>query len=152
MSATTSEFWKAKSLNQMSDDEWELLCDGCGKCCLVKLENADTGQIHNTSIACKLLDTETCRCSDYKHRKSKVPGCLVLRPLTQYLADLLPGTCAYRLLDEGKELPDWHPLVSGNCQSVIDAGISVAGRVIPEQFVHPDELEDFVIGPEHSSP
>ena len=129
----------------MSGDEWESLCDGCGKCCLVKLENSETGQIHNTNIACKLLDTSTCRCTDYLNRKARVPGCLILRPLTEYILDIFPNTCAYRLLAQGQDLPDWHPLLTGDSQSVVEAGISVVDKIVPEQFIHPDQLEDFII-------
>lgn len=135
-------FWRRKSLVEMSEAEWESLCDGCGQCCLVKFENEETGEIIRTEVACKLLDLHTCRCSDYPNRQQKVPGCLRLRP--EQVLDLpwLPGTCAYRLLAEGKELEPWHPLVSGDPESVHAAGISVRGRVFSEADI--DDLESLL--------
>ncbi len=138
-------FWQTKTLEQMNEKEWESLCDGCGKCCLVKLQDEQTDEIHTTNVACKLLNTQTCRCKDYQNRKQRVPNCLVLRPLNNYLISLLPNTCAYRLLSEGKDLPSWHPLVSGSNHSVIKAGISIYGKIISEKYVHPDDLENYII-------
>lgn len=122
-------FWKTKSLEEMSREEWESLCDGCGKCCLAKLEDEDTGQIHWTSVGCRLFDPETCRCCDYTNRLERVPDCVNLTPENVRTLPWLPGTCAYRLLAEGKELDWWHPLVSGDPQTVHEAGISMRGRV-----------------------
>jgi uncharacterized cysteine cluster protein YcgN (CxxCxxCC family) len=122
-------FWKAKSLEEMTLDEWERLCDGCARCCLVKLEDEDTGKIHFTDIGCTLLDAKVCRCSDYPHRSRRVPDCVRLTPTVVRTLSWLPSTCAYRLISEGKDLPDWHPLVSGSAESVHEAGISVRGRV-----------------------
>jgi uncharacterized cysteine cluster protein YcgN (CxxCxxCC family) len=127
-----SKFWKTKSLAQMSESEWESLCDGCALCCVHKLEDEDTGQIFFTDIACKLLDTDTCRCRDYGARAQEVKECLVLSPDKPDVFSWLPGTCAYRRLAENKDLPDWHPLVSGDPASVHDADISVRGKVTSE--------------------
>lgn len=116
----------------MSRAQWESLCDGCAKCCLHKLEDDDSGQVYYTEIACRLLDLERCRCRDYPQRSRWVPECLTLTPDNLVEAYWLPATCAYRLLAEGRDLPDWHPLVTGNPRSAIDAGHSVAGRAIAE--------------------
>ena len=129
MSADAPPFWKAKPLAAMSASEWESLCDGCGRCCLIKLEDEETGRIFFTDVACALFDAGTCRCSDYAHRSERVPDCVRLTP--DNVADLvwMPPSCAYRLVAEGKDLPDWHPLVSGDPESVEAAGASVNGRV-----------------------
>ena len=124
----SERFWE-KPLAELSRAEWEALCDGCGKCCLHKVEDEDTGQIHPTNIACKLLDRATCRCSHYKGRKALVPDCVRLTPEKVGSLSWLPSTCAYRLLAEGRDLFDWHPLVSGDPASVHRAGVSVRGRV-----------------------
>lgn len=125
----TEPFWKSKSLAEMSDDEWESLCDGCGKCCLAKLEDADTGAIHWTSIGCRLFDEISCRCRDYSHRQEKVGDCVRLTPTNVGNIVWLPQTCAYRLVAEGKDLHWWHPLVSGSAQTVHEAGISMRGKL-----------------------
>jgi uncharacterized cysteine cluster protein YcgN (CxxCxxCC family) len=122
-------FWLAKSLEDMSASEWESLCDGCARCCLVKLEDEDTGEIHFTDIGCALLDTKSCRCLDYRQRKQRVPDCVKLTPATVRSLNWLPVTCAYRLVAEGKDLPDWHPLVSGSPDTVHEAGVSVRNKV-----------------------
>ncbi|MEO0912837.1 MAG: YcgN family cysteine cluster protein, partial [Pseudomonadota bacterium] len=125
---------------------WEALCDGCGKCCLLKLEDEETAEVEYTNIACKLLDTETCRCTDYPNRKAKVPDCVVISP--EKIAEIaywMPRTCAYRLLAEGKPLQPWHPLVSGDPESVHTVGISLAGRMVLEDHVHADDLEDYIV-------
>ena len=127
--APASPFWRRKSLEDMSVSEWESLCDGCARCCLVKLEDEDSGEIHYTDIGCKLLDAKACRCIDYRRRASRVPDCVKLTPKTVRSLSWLPVTCAYRLVAEGKDLPDWHPLVSGSPDSVHKAGVSVRGRV-----------------------
>ena len=138
-------FWRRKSLENMTRDEWEALCDGCGRCCMLKLEDEDTGDIHMTRVACKLLNIGTCRCTDYADRHSKVPDCLRLTPAMTRELSWLPDTCAYRLIDEGSELLWWHPLVSGDRDSVHAAGISIAGHVTCEQDVDETELEDHII-------
>ncbi|WP_341989949.1 YcgN family cysteine cluster protein [Azorhizobium sp. AG788] len=125
---TDTPFWRTTPLALMSSEQWESLCDGCGRCCLVKLEDEDTGQVAYTDVACRLLDGQSCRCTDYPNRQEKVPDCVRLTPEAVHDLAWLPPTCAYRLLDEGKDLPWWHPLVSGDPATVTQAGISVAGR------------------------
>ncbi len=125
----SAPFWKAKSLEEMTTAEWESLCDGCARCCLVKLEDEDTGEIYFTDIGCTLLDAKTCRCRDYPRRSRRVPDCVRLTPAVVRTLTWLPTTCAYRLVHGGKDLPDWHPLVSGSPDSVHEAGVSVRGRV-----------------------
>jgi uncharacterized cysteine cluster protein YcgN (CxxCxxCC family) len=133
MSETPAQpFWKTKALAEMSEQEWESLCDGCGKCCLHKVQIKGI-KLKITNVACRLLDTHTCRCSNYERRKTLVPDCVVLKPGT--VADLswLPTTCGYRLVSEGKDLFAWHPLKSGSFESVHEAKISVRGRVVDER-------------------
>jgi len=122
-------FWKTKPLEAMSEAEWESLCDGCGKCCLAKLEDEDTGDIHWTSVACRLFDAGTCRCKDYAGRLARVPDCVRLTPQNVRELTWLPSTCAYRLLARGEDLPWWHPLVSGRPETVHEAGVSMRGRI-----------------------
>jgi hypothetical protein len=130
---TTEPFWRLKTLRQMSPAEWESLCDGCGKCCLHKLQYEDTDEIYYTDVACRLLDLGTCRCSRYAERQTLVPDCIALRADKVMELNWLPSTCAYRLLANGKPLPWWHPLVSGDPNSVHAAGQSVRGRAVPEK-------------------
>lgn len=137
-------FWKTKTLDELSGTEWELLCDGCGRCCLVKLEDEDTGDIYTTFVSCRLFDQATCRCKDYTNRFEKVSDCLNLDPARVNELGWLPQTCAYRLRHEGKQLPDWHPLNSGTAQSVIDAGISVFGQTVSESDVDEERLGDYL--------
>jgi uncharacterized cysteine cluster protein YcgN (CxxCxxCC family) len=125
-------FWKTKTLAQMNEEEWESLCDGCGKCCLIGIEDEDTGEIHLTDVACKLLDGETGRCSDYANRKKIVTDCVKLTAKNVPQLNWIPKTCAYRLIAEGRELFDWHPLVSGDPESVHRARVSVRGKTRPE--------------------
>ena len=129
-------FWRVKSLEEMNPEEWESLCDGCARCCLVKLEDEDSGEIHFTDIGCTLLDARSCRCRDYPRRSRRVPDCVTLTPTEVRSLGWLPVTCAYRLVADGKDLFPWHPLVSGSPNSVHDAGISVRGRV----FASEDDL------------
>ena len=132
MAAGRKPFWQEKTLARMSRAEWESLCDGCGKCCLHKLEDEDSGEIFFTRLACRLLDIEACRCTRYRQRCAEVEGCLDLRAgFTQF--HWLPSTCAYRLLAEGKDLPAWHPLVSGDPGSVRRAGMDVSAFALPER-------------------
>jgi hypothetical protein len=139
-------FWEEVPLKNLTPREWEALCDGCGKCCLNKLEDPDTNEIAFTRIACRLLDDSTCRCAQYEIRKQFVPDCVVLTP--RNIADIaywMPTTCAYRLLHEGKPLPDWHPLITGTPESVHAAGVSVRDRTVPEFEVPEEEWEDYIV-------
>lgn len=129
LAGTAQPFWVSKSLEQMTSREWESLCDGCGRCCLVKLEDEDTGQILYTDVGCTLLDAQSCRCRDYVNRQTKVPDCVRLTPRGVRTLPWLPSTCAYRLVAEGRDLEWWHPLVSGNPDTVHLAGISVRDEV-----------------------
>ncbi len=138
-------FWRRKPLGEMSRREWESLCDGCGKCCLVKLEDEDTGEIETTDVACRLLDIGTCRCTDYGHRKRRVPDCVRLTPDNIGALRWMPSTCAYRLLAEGGDLFDWHPLVSGDPETVHRAGVSLRGRAVSERRVRDEDLADRVV-------
>jgi uncharacterized cysteine cluster protein YcgN (CxxCxxCC family) len=136
-------FWKRKKLTQMTRAEWESLCDGCGKCCLHKIEDFLSGEISYTNVACRLLDTKTCRCKDYANRTKKVPDCVALTAKNISELHWMPSTCAYRLLAEGKDLPDWHPLVSGDPKTVEKAGMSIKGRVVEEDEVQ--DVEDYIV-------
>ena len=138
-------FWRAKKLHEMSSAEFESLCVGCGKCCLHKLEDEDNGDVYYTKVACKFLNHDTCQCQVYSERQQHVPDCVTLTPESVKDTYWLPETCAYRLIDEGIPLFDWHPLVSGDPDSVHKAGMSVAGQVIHEDSVNPDDLEDYVV-------
>ena len=145
-SGLSQRFWERKPLDKMSQKEWEALCDGCGKCCLNKLEDEDSGEVALTRVACRLLDDESCRCAHYESRHHFVPDCLVLRPDNLDLhAYWLPQTCAYHLLWLGKPLPEWHPLITGTQQSVHDAGISVSGMTVSEFDTPLEEWEDHII-------
>ena len=130
-----NKFWETKSLNQMTKREWESLCDGCGKCCLIKLEDSDTKELFYTDVACHLLDHETCQCKDYKNRKKLVDDCLQLEVNDVEDFKWLPETCAYRLLHEGKPLPNWHYLVSGDRNTLHKKKMSVQNRVVSETEV-----------------
>jgi uncharacterized cysteine cluster protein YcgN (CxxCxxCC family) len=141
----TKPFWETKSLAEMSKVEWESLCDGCGRCCLHKIVDEDSGQTFYTNVACHLLDPQTCRCSNYAQRQRWVPDCRILSPQTVGQTRWLPQTCAYRRLHEGKGLAWWHPLVSGSPETVHQAGISVRGRVVSEKLVPLDQLDDYFI-------
>ena len=138
-----SPFWKTKSLSEMTTEEWESLCDGCGRCCLHKLEDEDTGDIHYTNVVCRMLDLNTCCCKRYQERFKLVSDCIRLTPANTEPFKWLPPTCAYRLLDEGKELPEWHPLISNDPKSTQHSGISVRDFAISENTEI--NLEDCII-------
>ena len=139
-------FWETVPLAKMSEEEWEALCDGCGKCCLNKIEDADTGEVYLTRVACRLLDDQSCQCGQYEIRKNLVPECIRLTPENiDSHAYWMPTTCAYRLLWKGRPLPDWHPLLTGDPESVHAAGVSVRGRTVPEFEVDEADWEDHII-------
>ncbi|HVI53236.1 MAG TPA: YcgN family cysteine cluster protein [Candidatus Sulfotelmatobacter sp.] len=136
-------FWKTKTLAEMTPEEWESLCDGCGKCCLHKLQYEDSDDVMYTNVGCRLLDLTSCRCSKYAERQKHVPDCVQLTPEEVANLKWLPSTCAYGLLAKGKELPKWHPLVTGDPNSVHDAGQSIRGRSIPERRAR--HLERYIV-------
>ena len=139
-------FWERFALSRLTRAEWEALCDGCGKCCLNKLEDVDTGELAVTRVACRLFDDSTCRCADYPNRKRHVPECVVLTPAgIERNARWMPRSCAYRRLAEGRGLAPWHPLISGDPESVHRAGVSVRGRTVSEAGLPFEEWEDHVI-------
>lgn len=139
-------FWKSKTLEEMTESEWESLCDGCGRCCLEKLEDEDTGRIYFTHVGCRLLDAERCACKDYPNRSQRVPDCVRLTPDNVRTLNWLPPSCAYRLVAEGRDLYWWHPLVSGDPNTVHEAGVSVRGRVeASEDDVDDADLEDHIV-------
>lgn len=139
------QFWKKYQLTELNPTEWEALCDGCGQCCLVKLEDEDTHEIAYTKVACTLLDCSTGQCSDYVHRKEKVLDCVQLTPEVIHNIRWLPSSCAYKRLQEGKSLPTWHHLNTGSRTSVREARKSVAGRCISEASIHEDDIEDYIV-------
>lgn len=141
----TEPFWRRLRLEEMDDAQWESLCDGCGRCCLIKLEHPDDGAVAYTRVACRLLDQDRCRCTRYAERHRLVPDCVQLGPAQARDFHWLPTSCAYRIVAEGGDLPAWHPLVTGDPESVHRAGISVRGRVLSEEAVHPDGIEEHVI-------
>jgi hypothetical protein len=139
-------FWRTKKMSQMTAKEWESLCDGCGRCCLNKLTDIDTNETVFTDVGCTLLDGETCRCTDYKNRQAKVSDCVRLTPRNINRLNWLPPTCGYKLIANGGDLYWWHPLVSGDPETVHQAGISVRGRVSASEKDVPDEkLEDYIV-------
>ena len=138
-------FWKNKKLAEMNREEWEALCDGCARCCLYKLQDDETGELFYTNVVCRLLDTYRCTCGNYPQRAKLVPTCLVLDPELVTRLNWMPKTCAYRLLAEGSPLPEWHPLVSGDRNSVHRAGISVRYRIVEEKDADMDQLEDYIV-------
>lgn len=136
-------FWKTKPLGAMNRAEWESLCDGCGRCCLHKLRDDATDRLAFTDVACRLLDLHSCRCGDYANRRARVPDCTRLTPARLRGIDWLPPSCAYRLVAEGRDLAWWHPLVSGDPETVHAAGVSVRDRAVPEQAA--GSLEDHIV-------
>jgi len=140
MKKEKTPFWKSKTLNEMNRDEWESLCDHCGTCCLEKIEDEDTGEIMLKGVSCEFLDTENCCCLVYEDRKFVNPDCVVLSPVNIKQILWLPDTCAYRCVDEGRKLEWWHPLVSGDPNTVWQAGISVRNKVVSGAYVHYEDL------------
>lgn len=138
-------FWETKKLHEMTTDEWEALCDGCALCCLHKFEDEDTLEIFYTGVSCKMLNIESCRCKAYKNRFNVVVDCIKIKPRNFNRMHMLPRTCAYRKIFEGQKLEPWHHLISGDKESVHEAGISVRGKAMPEENVHPDDITDFVL-------
>jgi len=146
MSKFRHRYWETVPLTKMTPEEWEALCDGCGKCCLNKIEYEDTGEVEYTRVACKLLDGETCRCSKYATRHQFVPECVRLTPKSlSKVAYWMPRTCAYRRLYQGLDLPDWHPLITGDPDSTHASGNSVRGWTVSELVVSEDDWDDYVI-------
>ena len=139
-----NKFWETKKLIDLNENEWESLCDKCGKCCVIKLEDFDTQEVHYTNVSCKLLCEKSASCKDYENRKSIVPDCIILSP--DNLKDLkwMPETCAYKLLNEGKNLPYWHPLLSGNDKEIVNSGNSVKNRVTNENEIKIKNLPDYI--------
>lgn len=138
-------FWRVKSLDEMSDAEWESLCDGCARCCLNKLEDMETARVVATDVRCRLLDGDSCRCRDYANRADTVPDCIRLTAREVRTLSWLPPTCAYRLVEEGKDLYWWHPLVSGDPDTVHSAGVSVRGRTVAEEDFPLERWEDRIV-------
>lgn len=143
MAKLKAGFWRTKALAELSRAEWEALCDGCARCCLHRFEDEDTREIWFTNVHCRLLDTATCQCTDYANRSVRVPDCVTLAPAALEDPHWLPATCAYRLLAEGKDLPDWHPLVSGDPGTVLRAGQRICGRTVCEDEA--DDLEQHIV-------
>jgi len=142
---TQTGFWKTKKLVEMTPTEWESLCDGCAICCLYKLQDEDTDEVYYTDVACRLLDLKQCRCTAYTDRAQQMPTCVLLTPAVIEAIDWLPPTCAYRRVKEGRDLPWWHPLVSGKPGLVHRQGVSIRGKAMPEQAVDMENLEDRVV-------
>ena len=139
-----NQFWKTTPLDQLEKAQWESLCDGCGKCCVLKLEDIDTGNIHYTDVGCKLLDCQTAMCTKYNERKKHVPDCVLLTPDNLSMLSWMPDSCAYRLIYENKDLPNWHPLITGKPDSARLTGNSVAGQVVPETKVAEGDLPNHI--------
>jgi hypothetical protein len=140
-----ADWWHDKPLAELNETEWEALCDGCAKCCLHKLKDEDSGEVFYTKVRCRYLDEQTCRCTDYARRSVLVPHCIQLRAEDVHTLDWLPTTCAYRLRANGQRLPQWHPLVSGDANTVHQAGVSIRGRAISDEYVHPDGFDEHIV-------
>jgi uncharacterized cysteine cluster protein YcgN (CxxCxxCC family) len=144
--AGDAPFWATKRLEEMSRAEWESLCDGCGQCCLIKVEDEDTTSIYLTRLACRLLDVGSCRCSDYAKRHASVPDCVVIDPKNVRKLKWLPESCAYKRIAEGRGLAWWHPLVSGDPDTVHQAGVSVRDWARSEVGVRPGAIARYIVG------
>lgn len=139
-------FWTEKSLRELTPEEWEGLCDGCGRCCLHKLQDDETDEVFYTQVVCRMLDLTSCRCRNYDQRQRLVPDCVVLAPNQPEVLQWMPTSCAYRLIAEGKPLPSWHPLVMGNADSMREAGVLVSEIALSEDALSdPDDIQDYVI-------
>ena len=145
MAAKVERFWERIPLAEMSTSQWESLCDGCAKCCLIKLEDEDTGEVAYTNVVCQYLDQGTCSCTQYQDRNTLVPNCVWLKPEMVDEFFWLPETCAYRLVSESKPLPQWHHLISGSKEEIHRCGGSVEGKVVSEVHVNEDDLEEFIV-------
>ena len=145
MADTVQNFWQRKTLDELSTHEWESLCDGCAKCCLVKLEDEDTGDVAYTNVVCRYMDEKNCQCTEYQERNTLVPHCVWLKPEMVDEFFWLPDTCAYRLVSEGKPLPQWHHLISGSRDTVHEAGHSVKNKVLNEAYIAEEDLEEYII-------
>lgn len=141
--STDKPFWESKSLAEMNQSEWESLCDGCARCCLFKIEDSDTGELFHTDVVCRYLDQQTGQCQCYEQRSVRVPDCVTLTEENISALSWMPKTCAYRRLSEGRGLPEWHPLLTGDRQAFEEAGISVLGRVVSEEDV--DEIDERIV-------
>jgi uncharacterized protein len=140
----TRPFWETKRLAEMTVAEWESLCDGCGLCCLVRFEDEETGEVIPTRVHCRLFDPDRCACTDYANRKKHVPDCIKLTPHNIDALEWMPKSCAYRRIHEGRSLPDWHPLITGDPESVHDAGVSIRGQTVSEDSLDdPEDALDF---------
>lgn len=147
--ATEKPFWEVTPLTEMTNAQWESLCDGCGKCCVLKLEDVDTGAIYYTDVSCKLLCTKSAQCTNYQERKTHVPDCVILRPDNLEEVHWMPESCAYRRLHEGRDLPPWHPLRVGHKDGMIAANHCVAGHVTPEGAVAEEDMPDHLFDWDH---
>lgn len=148
----TKPFWQTKRLDEMTPTEWESLCDGCAKCCLLKLEDEDTGEIAYTRLHCRLLDAGLCRCSDYENRKAHVPDCVILTPRSVSEIKWMPKSCAYRRVHEGRSLADWHHLVCGDCNRIHEEGHSIMGDTVSEDTVFEEDQIDWIVDWEGNPP
>ncbi len=144
MADLNGRFWEEKELSELTEEEWEALCDGCGICCLHKVEDDETKEVYYTYVSCRLLDNDTCQCTSYDNRFKEVKDCLKIKLEDFNRMHLLPESCAYRRLTEGKTLEEWHPLISQDPESVHDADISIRGKAIPEENVHIDDIVNFI--------
>ena len=138
-------FWKTKNLSELSQSQWESLCDGCGKCCCIRLEDEDNGSTYITDVACRLFNPETCACGDYKNRSRRVPDCVTLTPDNVEQLNWMPQTCAYRLVANGEDLPAWHHLVSGSRDTIHEHGMSVQNEVVSEDLVSEEDVPHRIV-------